>query len=303
MTESLSRLINQPIDYAGLFPPASLDMRSAIEAYRSVTESDSAWIVNRFVIAGSQLADGAAIWSEMREETDDRVPATVVCKSLTTGATALESLENEQRLIRDQVGCFDFSAMEIRLPLGDEFAGCAGALRKSYKWFAEREIDVYVELSWGEDMNEAMAELASTIDGVGFKARLGGVKKEQFPSVDQVAAFISEVAGLEAPFKFTAGLHEPVRYYDKELDCYHHGFINVFVASALAMIQHATPAEVRQILEIEDGIQFRFTDQAVESPAGSLSLKDIDEWWLYFGGYGSCTYEEPIEGLKKLGLI
>ena len=303
MTESLSRLINQPIDYAGLFPPAKLAMKAALEGYRSVMESESAWIVNRFVIAGSQLADGAEIWREMREETDDRVPATVVCKSLTTGATASESLLREQALIKEQVGCFDFSAMEIKLPLGDEFSGCAGALKKSYKWFAEREIDVYVELPWGEGMIEAMAELASEIEGVGFKARLGGVKKEQFPSVDQVTAFICEVAGFEAPFKFTAGLHEPVRYYDKELDCHHHGFLNVFVASALAMIQHATPAEVKRTLEIEDGKQFRFTDQAVESPAGSLSLKDIDEWWLYFGGYGSCTYDEPIEGLRKLGLI
>ncbi|MCH7826316.1 MAG: hypothetical protein IH849_16085 [Acidobacteria bacterium] len=303
MTESLSRLINQPIDYAGLFPPAKLDLKPALEEYRSVMESESAWIVNRFVIAGSQLAEGAAIWSEMSDDPDDRVPATVIAKALSSGATASESLQYEQSLIKAQVGCFDVTGLEIKLPIGDELAGCAGALKKSYSWFEEREIDVYVEFPWEDGANEAMAELASVVEGVGFKARLGGVKKEQFPSVEQVASFIYEVAGLESPFKFTAGLHEPVRHYDKDIDVYHHGFLNVFVAAALAMIQNATVAEVEQILKIEDGKLFRFTDQTVECLGSTLSLKDIDEWWLYFGGYGSCTYDEPIEGLKRLGLI
>ena len=303
MTESLSRLINQPIDYAGLFPPAMLDMKPALEQYRSVMESDSSWIVNRFVIAGSQLAEGAAVWSEMSDDPDDRIPATVVAKALSSGATATESLRNEQALIKAQVGSFDVTGLEVRLPLGDDLAGCTGALKKSYKWFEESAIDIYVEFPLDERASEGMAELASMVDGVGFKARLGGVKKEQFPSVEQVACFIYEVAGLEAPFKFTDGLHEPVRHYDKDIDVYHHGFLNVFVASALAMIQNATVAEVEQILKIEDGKLFRFTDQTVECLGSTLSLKDIDEWWLYFGGYGSCSYDEPIEGLKRLGLI
>lgn len=303
MTGSLSRLINQPIDYAGLFPPAKLDMAPALEQYRKVMESDDAWIVNRFVITVSRLAEGAALWSEMREDPDDRVPATVVATALKDGSGAWQSLKFDQMTIKRFVDCFDISSLEIKLPLGEEFMGCAGALKKAYKWFEERDIDVYVELPWADGMNEAMIDLASQIEGIGFKARVGGVKKEQFPSVEQVTGFICEVAGLESPFKFTAGLHEPVRHYDKELDCTHHGFLNVFVASALAMIQDATANEVEQILKIENGKHFKFTDQTVECLGSTLSLKDIDEWWLYFGGYGSCSYDEPIEGLKKLGLI
>ena len=162
---------------------------------------------------------------------------------------------------------------------------------------------MFVELPLGEGLSEAMAEVASQIDGVGFKARTGGVKADQFPSVAQVAEFIAEVAGLEAPFKFTAGLHEPIRYYDSELACYRHGFLNVLVASALAMIQQATVSEIEQVLSVEDGGLIKFSDQTVEVLGTSLSLKDIDEWWLYFGGYGACVYDEQIVGLRRLRLI
>ncbi|MCH7945397.1 MAG: hypothetical protein IIC73_05200 [Armatimonadetes bacterium] len=303
MTESLRRLLQQPIDYAGLFPPAKLDMQAALCEYKAVMESDDAWIVNRFVIAGSQLEKGAEVWMALRDDLDDRVPATVIGRALSIGETAPASLQAEQALIEAQLTRFDVSGFEVRLPLGNELAGCAGALKKHHHWFADREIDVFVELPLGEGLSEAMAEVASRIDGVGFKARTGGVKADQFPSVGQVAEFIAEVAGLEAPFKFTAGLHEPVRYYDSELACYHHGFLNVLVASALAMIQHATVSEIEQVLSVEDGGQFKFTDQTVDILGSSLSLKDLDEWWLYFRGYGACVYDEQIDGLKRLRLI
>jgi len=302
VTESLRRLLQQPIDYAGLYPPAKLDMQAALYEYKRVMESDDAWIVNRFVIAGSQLEHGAEIWNGVRDNVDDRVPATVVGRALSIGETAPASLLAEQELIEAQVSRFDVSGFEVRLPLGNELAGCAGALKKHHAWFADREIDVFVELPLGEGLSEAMAEVASQIDGVGFKARTGGVKAELFPSVGELAEFISEVAGLEAPFKYTAGLHEPLRYFDTELAVYRHGFLNVMLASALAMIKHATVSEVDQVLTVEDAGLFKFTDQTVEVLGTSLSLKDIDEWWLYFGGYGACVYDEQIAGLKRLRL-
>ena len=291
------------MDYAGLFPPAKLSMELALKEYKGLMEPDDSWLVNRFVIAASQLANGAELWAGMREDVDDRVPATVIAKALTTGATASASLQTEQELIKQQVSCFDVSGLEIKLPLGDEFAGCLGALKKQHSWFADRDIDVYIEFAWDEAMHEAMIEASSAIEGIGFKARTGGVVGEAFPSVEQVASFISEVSGLEAPFKFTAGLHEPIRYYDKTLDCYHHGFLNVTVASALAMIQNATVSEIEQVLSIEDGKHFLFSEDTIECLGSTLSLKDIDEWWLYFGGYGSCCTDVAIEGLKKIGLI
>ena len=302
MTESLSRVLQQPIDYAGLFPPAKLDMQAALYEYKSVMESGDAWIVNRFVIAGSELAKGAEVWTALRDDLDDRVPTTVIGRALSIGETAPASLQAEQELIEAQVSRFDVSGFEVRLPLGNELAACAGALKKHHAWFADQEIDVFVELPLGEGLSEAMAEVASQIDGIGFKARAGGVKADQFPSVGQLAEFIAEVAGLEAPFKFTAGLHEPVRYYDSELACYHHGFLNVMLASALAMIRHATLSEIEKVLTVEDGGTFKFTDQTVEILGNSLSLNDIDEWWLYFGGYGACVYDEQIAGLKRLRL-
>jgi len=152
-------------------------------------------------------------------------------------------------------------------------------------------------------MSDAMATLASSIDGIGFKARTGGVRPDQFPDTRTVAAFITEVAGLDSTFKFTAGLHQPLRSYDSNLSTYQHGFLNVMIAAALATIQDASTDLVDEVLAIQDPAQIVFTDKTIEVGDNVLSLKDIDEFWLFFGGFGSCSYKEPIEGLQRLGWL
>jgi hypothetical protein len=118
-----------------------------------------------------------------------------------------------------------------------------------------------------------------------------------------LAGFISEVAGLEATFKFTAGLHQPLRSYDSSMSTYQHGFLNVMIAAALAIIQNAPTERIEWVLNVQDPAQFVFTDKTVEVGDNVLSLKDIDEFWLFFGGFGSCSYKEPIDGLRRLGWL
>jgi hypothetical protein len=45
------------IDHAALFPPASMSVRDALAADRRVRNGSEAWLVNRFVVRASQLAD------------------------------------------------------------------------------------------------------------------------------------------------------------------------------------------------------------------------------------------------------
>lgn len=306
MTESLRRLLQNPIDYAGLYPPAQLDMRAALEAYGKVLDSPDTWMVNRFVCPTSRMDECFALLDEAESSDTGEKPwvdFAVVGTPLETGATAHDSLQKDMTALRPAFQHGDVSTFEIKLPAGDEFQGCVGALKKNFNWFDERDVEVYVELDWGHGMSDAMAHVAGEIDGVGFKARTGGVRPDQFPDTRTLSAFIAEIAGLEATFKFTAGLHQPLRNYDSSLSTYQHGFLNVMTASALAIIHNASTDLIEEVLMVQDEAKFVFTDKTVEVGSNVLTLKDIDEFWLFFGGFGSCSYKEPIDGLRRLGWL
>src|SRR5262249_33100125 len=71
----------------------------------------------------------------------------------------------------------------------------------------------------------------------GFKLRCGGLEASAFPSAEQVAFTVFQCRNAfstSVPLKFTAGLHHPIRHFDAQLNTPVHGFLNVFVAGALA---------------------------------------------------------------------
>ena len=70
MNASFERLLSGVIDYAGLFPPAQLDMASAVEHYLRYKEGSEDWIVNRFVCPTSRL-------KELADALDEETPFSV----------------------------------------------------------------------------------------------------------------------------------------------------------------------------------------------------------------------------------
>ncbi len=57
LTRSLRVLLDSIIDYAGLFPPASLSMRDAVRNYEKYRESEQAWMLGRFVVPAAKLGE------------------------------------------------------------------------------------------------------------------------------------------------------------------------------------------------------------------------------------------------------
>src|SRR5262245_33117034 len=55
MNHSLRDLLLGLIDYAGLFPPAALDMRTATRKYAEYRESEYRWALGRFVVPVGRL--------------------------------------------------------------------------------------------------------------------------------------------------------------------------------------------------------------------------------------------------------
>jgi hypothetical protein len=57
MIESMQALFGAMVDYAGMFPPASLALDAAVADYARIKASADAWLVGRFVISAGRLRD------------------------------------------------------------------------------------------------------------------------------------------------------------------------------------------------------------------------------------------------------
>src|SRR4051794_11617754 len=64
------------VDYAGLFPPAALDVPTAVRNYASYTSDVESWMLGRFVAPAARLNDVAAAWSSTGIGSRLRVSAT-----------------------------------------------------------------------------------------------------------------------------------------------------------------------------------------------------------------------------------
>ena len=71
--------------------------------------------------------------------------------------------------------------------------------------------------------------------GLRLKFRTGGLTADAFPSAAELAACIDAALDRETPFKCTAGLHHAVRHTDPETGFEHHGFLNVLLATRVAL--------------------------------------------------------------------
>jgi hypothetical protein len=60
MSLAFRAFMSELIDYAGLFPPARLDLDTAIRKYARYRDQDEAWMLGRFIIPAGQLAQLAA---------------------------------------------------------------------------------------------------------------------------------------------------------------------------------------------------------------------------------------------------
>jgi hypothetical protein len=64
-------LLSGLVDYAGLFPPAGLDMAGAVERYANHHRGPRAWMLGRFVVPVARLTEFAV--AEMRDKYRDGV--------------------------------------------------------------------------------------------------------------------------------------------------------------------------------------------------------------------------------------
>jgi len=297
---SVRALLNRLVDYAGLFPPAKLDMAETVRNYAAYLRSDDSWMLGRLIVPVSRLGEFEEAAASVLEATSISEDAPWAIAALTAPAgtpefeadlAAIESFnirhEDDQPAVIDMV--------EVK---ADSTASIDAALDiMPPELFAFFEIPI---------TNDPRGLIASLVDGdAGAKVRTGGVTADAYPSPESLAKFIQACATVNVPFKATAGLHHPLRHFSNAVKTDEHGFLNVFIAACLAQTQEMGADDIAAILQITDGHAFQADDDAITVKVGGRNLKldaevieDVRETFAV--SFGSCSFDEPREDLRAM---
>lgn len=321
MSHGSRALLAGLVDYAGLFPPAALDLGPAVRHFAGYRTGPDAWMLGRFVVPASRL--------EELDEHAPRVaggpPARLSVLGLPPdgpGAdawsrAARRTLDAARDLERRHDGAFLADRFEIKLPAplaadADALAGALTDLDEAYRAGGGDGPQAALEVPYLDapetvgSAAQAVAEANGRADRPAFalKLRCGGVTPDLVPGVEPLAAAVASALAAGAPFKATAGLHHPLPNWDEAVGARMHGFVNVFGGAALARIHGLGPDDLAEILESADPAHWRLDGDGLgwrslrTSPA---ELADAREQAAL--SFGSCSFDEPREDLRALGWL
>jgi hypothetical protein len=174
---------------------------------------------------------------------------------------------------------------EGRLPETDERTEAVEAAGIDPEVMIDAAREVYCELPLRYDVSFRVLQLGEL--GIRAKVRCGGAIT---PRIPDLADFVAACRRLGVPFKATAGLHHPLRAGDE------HGFLNLLAAAVFG--------DEEEALAEEDESAFAVTAEAFtwrERSAGPEEIADVRR--KLFVGFGSCSAQEPIDGLETLGML
>jgi hypothetical protein len=127
------------------------------------------------------------------------------------------------------------------------------------------------------------------------KFRTGGSSADAFPDCAVLAEVLVQAAAVQAPLKFTAGLHSAVRFTDRVTGFDHHGFLNLMTA-VLKAGSGADVDAVSAALAVRDAA-------VVAAEVSSWTAAEVADVRAAFVSFGCCGVEEPVTDLVKLGLV
>ena len=294
MTSALRALTTGLIDYAGLFPPASLSMDQAVRNFDAYRHGEHRDMLSRFILPVQRLEEFENAAAFRLDEDPDPWHLSI----LGSGDPFADSEILKSFNLRHEGGAI-IDVVEMRLVEGMPAERVREALG---------DVTVYVELAAG---NEGFRDQVDTLrrNGLRAKLRTGGVTAAAIPESRTVLDFIAACAERRVPFKATAGLHHPIRcrraltYEPDSPEGVMHGFVNLFLAAAL-VYESVEPEVVHALLLEEDASSLRLSDTAIEWRDHVILAEVIAEVRRSLAiSFGSCSFDEPVSDLMALGWL
>ncbi len=271
-------------DYAGMFPPAEVDLPTALHNFREYRRGMLRWALGSLIVE-------APVLGELQKEPHDLM-RDLHLSVLTTQAN-LETVQKH---------------LAMGLPIGMievKARSCDEILR--WKDTLPPQVPAYIEIPTDLGDPEILDAIAK--GGMRAKIRMGGVVADAFPAASSIAATLQRFAERRLAFKATAGLHHALRsrhlltHRHESESGVMHGFMNLLCASALVWFG-GDGEEATQVLEEQDSQSWQVSPDSIRWRSRSWSqdqLREVRKNFLI--SIGSCSFTEPIADLEALGWL
>jgi len=318
MRTAVRTLLEGLIDYAGLFPPAKLSMADAVAEFARRRNGGDAKFLGKFICPAGRLGElteharsvmpGTWATSGYREMALDSEPwdvSVVVDRPLSELGAVLDAIDAfNERHATEEHGLAKVRTVEVKIDDPAEIDDAVDELPEDLQPFFEIPRGVL-----DADPRGMVAALA-TAENLAAKVRCGGVEPGMIPGTEPLARFIAACAQGGVPFKATAGLHHPIRaeqpltYEQDPPRAVMHGFVNVFVASAVAFDRRPDAEKLTPILEETDPAAFTLDDEGAAWRDLRVSNERLGTSRARFAlSFGSCSFAEPVDDLRALGWL
>ena len=183
----IANLLDGLFDYAGLFPPASLDLPVVVRNYLCYRQGQHADALGRLIVDRNRAQELRAVAGERLREIQ-----------LSLVASSERDLDGLLYLL-DAGLPIDAIEMKANAPSGIERIA--------------RRLPVGMTTYFEVPVEAGDAKILDAICATGarVKLRMGGLTTEAFPSPRAAAGMLLALADRHIVFKATAGLHHPLR--------------------------------------------------------------------------------------------
>jgi hypothetical protein len=287
-TTAIEALMRHAIDYAGMFPPASLPLTDALAEYARVRGGAHGWALGAFVVSSAhvgELTPGLKGPANVRD-----VPLAMVMREPSPSALD-EVIGAASRLT---IAAVEFPPMPA--------AGISTAAAA-----VPSGIRAYFEVAPGAEMQSVLDAVAAA--GACAKIRTGGTTSDAFPDATAVYHFLQSCLARHIVCKATAGLHHafagryPLTYEQGSSSASMFGFFTLSAMAALVYIGAPKEDSLALLTESQpdaitldaDGMCWR--DYRVSSTDLETMRRSL------FSSFGSCSAQEPIDDLTRMHLL
>ena len=296
---AIEALLRASIDYAGLFPPAGLDMDTAVANFARYRASPASWALGRFIVPVSRLSEFEAAAQRHPTSGPGEPWLLGALAGLDPGSDLVQLRQFNLRHAASGARVFTADTFEVKATSNDAIEEI---MRR-----APADLQTYIEIPIDRDPSDLIATIGRL--GGRAKVRTGGVTPEAFPRTADLVGFIRGCILAAVPFKATAGLHHPLRaeyrltYAPDSPRATMFGFLNLFLASAF-LRAGMTEVDAARLLEEGSPEAFRVDHGGISWRDYRLDLKSLSEArTVGMISFGSCSFTEPIADLQSLHLL
>ena len=281
------------IDYAGLFPPAALDLQTTVANHDRYARSSEGWMLGRLVVPLSRSTRSPQLLA--------RLPATERNWTIAVLVGAGDPIES----VPAAIDRFTHRREQRASP-------SARWRRRRPAWMhcpAVPDHHVTLERFVEVPLDATRDTWLDALAGVGCmpRSRTGGLTADRFPSPASLASLLAACAqprpaaqghGWPAPRDARC---VPAHLRTGSPSGVMHGFVNLLVAALILRTGAGTAADAQRALEVHDPREFTLDEDAISWEGHAFSAAACADTRAHLlRSVGSCSFEEPVADLRGL---